>query len=144
MSIKLLKQVNFGESQAGATAVGFTLLDADGVVDTPRSTTGVHEVGTSTGIFAAQVTFDTQFSGSILWDTGGGSPVYAAEQYNPTAENIEFVKDIEGGRWMIDNVANQMIFYKSDNLTEVARFGLSGSAGLPTVDQVFRRNREDP
>ena len=33
MSIKLLKQVNFGESQAGLGTVGFTLLDATGVVD---------------------------------------------------------------------------------------------------------------
>ena len=142
MAIKLLKQVNFGPSEVGLGTVGFTLIDGDGTTTTPRSTTGVHEVGTSTGIYAAQVTFATQFSGSILWDTGGGSPVYAAEQYNPTAENIEFVKDIEGGRWTIDESTNQMTFYKSDNATVVATFGLTGSAGLPTTDQIFRRNRE--
>jgi len=141
VSIKLLKQVNFGESQAGVATVGFTLLDAVGVVDAPRSTTGVHEVGTSTGIFAAQVTFDTQFSGSILWDTGGGSPVYAAEQYNPTAENIAFIKDIEGGRWTIDNITNKMTFYKSDNTTVVAEFDLQNSAGAPSVSEVFTRLR---
>ena len=142
MPITLLKQVNFGASEASLLTVGFTLLDADGVVDQPRSVVGVHEVGTTTGIYAAQVTFTTQFSGSILWDTGTVPPIYAAEQYNPTAEDIQFVKDIEGGRWMIDNTDNQMIFYKDDNITEVARFGLSGSTGLPTTDQVFRRNRE--
>ncbi len=118
------------------------MIDGDGVVTSPRSTTGVHEVGSSTGIYAAQVTFATQFSGSILWDTGVTPTAYAAEQYNPTAENVEFIKDIEGGRWVIDSASNQMVFYKSDNVTEVATFGLSGSSGLPTVDQVFRRNRE--
>lgn len=141
MSIKLLKQVNFGESQAGVATVGFTLLDAEGVVDAPRSTTGVHEVGTNTGIFAAQVTFDTQFSGSILWDTGGASPVYAAEQYNPTAENIEFIKDIEGGRWTINGTTNKMTFYKSDNTTVVAEFDLQDSGGAPSVSEVFTRLR---
>jgi len=141
VSIKLLKQVNFGESQAGVATVGFTLLDAEGVVDVPRSTTGVHEVGTNTGIFAAQVTFDTQFSGSILWDTGGASPVYAAEQYNPTAENIEFIKDIEGGRWTINGTTNKMTFYKSDNTTVVAEFDLQDSGGAPSVSEVFTRLR---
>ena len=141
MSIKLLKQVNFGESQAGLGTVGFTLLDATGVVDVPRSVAGVHEVGTSTGIYASQVTFTTQFSGSILWDTGGSSPVYAAEQYNPTAENIAFIKDIEGGRWTIDNTTNKMTFYKSDNTTVVAEFDLQNSAGAPSVSEVFTRLR---
>ena len=142
MSIKLLKQVNFGPSKAGTATVGFTLIDGDGAVSSSRSVVGVHEVGTLTGIFASQITFTSQFSGSILWDTGGGSPVYAAEQYNPIAENIEFVKDIEGGRWTIDETTKQMTFYKSDNSTVVATFGLTGSAGLPATDQVFRRNRE--
>ena len=142
MSIKLLKQVNFGQSEGSLSTVGFTLIDGDGTTSVVRSTSGVHEVGTSTGIYAAQITFATQFSGSILWDTGASSPAYAAEQYNPTAENIEFVKDIEGGRWTIDDTSKQMTFYKSDNATVVATFGLSGSSGLPSTDQVFRRNRE--
>ena len=142
MAIKLLKQVNFGQSEGGLSTVGFTMIDGDGVVTSLRSTAGVHEVGVSTGIYAAQITFATQFSGSILWDTAGTPIAYAAEQYNPTAENVEFIKDIEGGRWVIDSTSNQMVFYKSDNATEVARFGLSGSSGLPAVAQVFRRNRE--
>jgi len=34
-----------------------------------------------------------------------------------------FIKDIEGGKWEI--VGSQMVFYKSDNITEVARFDLT-------------------
>ncbi len=141
MSIKLLKQVNFGAAQGGLGTVGFTLIDGDGTTSVPRSTTGVHEVGTNTGIYAAQITFATQFSGSILWDTGGTPAVYAAEQYNPTAENIEFIKDIEGGRWTINGTTNKMTFYKSDNTTVVAEFDLRDSAGAPSVSEVFTRLR---
>lgn len=44
--------------------------------------------------------------------------------------DVEFIKDIEGGKWAI--VGNQMIFYKDDNVTEVARFDLD-DANAPTV-----------
>lgn len=141
MSIKLLKQVNFGGAEAGLSTVGFTLIDGDGTTSVSRSVTGVHEVGTSTGIYAAQITFVTQFSGSILWDTGSASPAYAAEQYNPIAENIEFIKDIEGGRWTINGTTNKMTFYKSDNVTVVAEFDLQDSGGAPSVTEVFTRLR---
>jgi hypothetical protein len=50
-----------------------------------------------------------------------------------------FLKDIEGGRWRI--ISNQMIFYKSDNTTEVARFNLFDSAGNPTESNVYERER---
>ena len=53
--------------------------------------------------------------------------------------DITFLKDIEGGRWKI--VDNQMIFYKSDNSTEVARFDLFDSAGNPTMTNVLERQR---
>lgn len=51
---------------------------------------------------------------------------------------LEFIKDIEGGMWEIEN--NQMIFYKSDNITEVARFDLFDEGGQPT--EVFPTKRE--
>jgi hypothetical protein len=52
---------------------------------------------------------------------------------------LEFIMDIEGGRWRI--VANQMVFYKEDNTTEVARFNLFDSGGSPTMTNVFERQR---
>lgn len=140
MAITLLKSVNFGPGKKGLDTVGFTLINSSGVVAVARSTTGVHEVGTNTGIYAAPITFNN-FVGSILWDTGGGSPVYATEEYNALEENVEFVKDIEGGRWTIDSDTNQMIFYKSDNTTEVARFNLQGSDGNANSTDVFTRRR---
>jgi len=54
-------------------------------------------------------------------------------------DDITFLKDIEGGKWQI--VGNQMIFYKSDNSTEVARFNLFDEAGTPAMMNVFKRER---
>jgi hypothetical protein len=51
----------------------------------------------------------------------------------------EFLSNIEGGRWRL--VGNQMIFYKSDNVTEVARFNLYNAAGAPSMTEVYERSR---
>lgn len=51
----------------------------------------------------------------------------------------EFLSHIEGGKWKIE--ANQMIFYKSDNVTEVARFNLYNAAGVPSMTEVYERRR---
>lgn len=53
--------------------------------------------------------------------------------------DLDFIKDIEGGKWKIIN--NQMIFYKADNVTEVARFNLFDSNGNPAVADVFERQK---
>ena len=55
-------------------------------------------------------------------------------------EKVEFLKNIEGGRWKITN--NQMIFYKEDNITEIAKFDLFDSVGYPTVVNVYERVRK--
>jgi hypothetical protein len=53
--------------------------------------------------------------------------------------DIEFIKTIEGGRWAISN--NQMIFYKEDNTTEIARFDLYDKTGTPSDENVYDRKR---
>ena len=53
--------------------------------------------------------------------------------------DVAFIKSIEGGRWRI--TGNQMIFYASDNVTEVARFNLLDSGGSPAMTDVMERTR---
>ena len=69
--------------------------------------------------------------------------VYLTDAQMDVVNNIaswtEFTKDVEGGRWKIE--ANQMIIYKSDNKTEVARFNLKDSSGNPAMTNVFQRER---
>jgi len=54
-------------------------------------------------------------------------------------EDINFLKNIEGGNWKIIN--NQMIFYNSDGTLEIARFNLFDSSGNPSIKDVFERRR---
>jgi hypothetical protein len=103
------------------------------------------------------VEFPDHFRGQILWDTGTffASKSYAAEQANveennPRIDDIDRrtlqmsgtlgqLYDIQYGRWRI--VSNQMVFYKEDNATEVARFNLFDDAGAPSMDAVFDRQK---
>lgn len=154
-----VKTANFGKTRGNLDSVGYTIFDSTGVEIGPRSALGVYEVGIETGIYAAPIALPDGFSGSILWDTGQGpSTVYASEEQNfadsaasltsdlssiKTAINADltFVKDMLGGQWKIDDENFQMIFYKDDNVTEVARFDLSDNKGTPSFLSVFLRKR---
>lgn len=156
MALSQLKNVNFGRTRLNATGslgVGYQLLDTAGSVVSSRTTTGVYQ--TAPGIYAAYVSFPNDFRGQILWDTGTifVTASYATEQYNYEENNpkvdsvynvvtsmtgtLNSIYDIQYGRWRI--VGDQMIFYKEDNSTEVARFDLFDDAGNPTMDAVFER-----
>jgi len=106
----------------------------------------------------------TQYSGSVdyVMRTDGGGSLSASDRYQfagnenfvddiwdePASNHvvsgsfgnmINFINDIQGGRWKI--VSNQMIFYKDDNTTEVARFNLFDDGGNPTMSSPFERYR---
>ena len=55
------------------------------------------------------------------------------------ADEIAAIKDIEYGKWKIVN--NQMIFYKADNTTEIARFDLKDANGVATMVNPTERIR---
>lgn len=158
MLLQQLRNVNFGRTRAnatGSTGVGYTIMDVSGSVVSPRTTIGVYQLESGSGIYAAYVTFPDNFRGQILWDTGTALPnkSYAVEQVNVEENNpkvddidrrtiqmsgtIAQLYDIQFGRWKI--VANQMVFYKDDNVTEVVRFNLFDDAGFPSMDAVFER-----
>tara|TARA_A200000159_G_scaffold150913_1_gene160649 strand:+ start:206 stop:742 length:537 start_codon:yes stop_codon:yes gene_type:complete len=149
----LLKSVNFGRRHAGLTTVGYTLLDEFGEVLLERQafSDGVHEVGSNTGIYASLMEFHIDYA-SILWDTGGDTPLFATEQYNRlennprldhTWEDVSFIKAITGGRWTIDPDSCQMVFYDDTNTGVIARYSLFGIDGNPCYDGVFSRVRND-
>lgn len=164
MSIQLIKNVNFGKQKAYLTGqIGYTVLDQIGTIVTPRTTSGIYELSLGCGIYAAMITFPDDFRGTLLWDSGETSPVYASEQFNieennpvvdennvilnqivgtlsTTSTNLQFLVDMEGGRWRI-TAGNQMVFYKADNITEVARFNLFDINGDPTNDAAADRRR---
>ena len=159
MPLTIVKTANFGKTRGNLDTVGYTLFDTTGVEISSRSTLGVYEVGIETGIYAASITFADNFAGTILWDTGqADNTVYASEEQNfadsPVSltsdlttikttldADLTFVKDMLGGRWRIDHENFQMIFYKNDNVTEVARFDLRDKNDDPSYLSVFHRNR---
>ncbi len=67
----IVKTVNFGPDNAGLGTVGYTLSGGS------RSTTGVTE--TAPGIYAVTLSLADDFSGTLVWDTGGAGPKYANE-----------------------------------------------------------------
>jgi len=141
--VTLLKSVNFGSGQASLETVGYTLIDTDGSEAVARSTEGVHEVGTDTGIYATNISFPTTFTqGSILWDTGTDPNFFATEQYN-SAENVSSMLDWTGGRWELNSTDKMMIFYQEDNTDVIARFSLFDRNGNPDLDEVYNRVRND-
>jgi len=80
----------------------------------------------------------------LVWDEQQLDHVTAGSFGNAVNEigfDVAFIKSIEGGRWLIDTSLNQMIFYKNDNVTEVARFNLYDATGSATSDCVYERVR---
>lgn len=141
MAITLTKSVNFGSGNGSLSTVGYRLLDTNGALSGSRTTSGVGEILEGSGIYSASVYFSTSFSGSILWDTGASTPQYATEEYHSVEEQISFIKSIEGGRWKINTSTNKMIFYKDDNVTQIAEFDLKDSDGSASSSSVFERVR---
>lgn len=82
-----LKVVNFGSGKGGLTTVGYTVYGVDGVAISSRSTDGVVEIGTSTGVYAAPVILP-DYDAIILWDTGEATPRYATEDYQYQLQDI--------------------------------------------------------
>lgn len=80
--IKLVRTVNFGTAKSGLATVGYTLYNPDLTEKKARTTTGVSEILSGTGIYRAEVEFDKGWSGIILWDTGEATKRYGSEQFN--------------------------------------------------------------
>jgi len=158
MPLDQLRNSNFGSNKAnatGSTGVGYTIMDASGSIVAPRTTVGVYQLESGSGLYAAYVNFPDSFRGQIMWDTGTAfaTKSYAVEQYNveennPKIDDIDLrvtqmsgtmgqLYDIQFGRWHI--IANQMVFYREDNVTEIARFNLFDENGAPSMDAVFER-----
>lgn len=96
MTLTLPKTCSMGGSKTGLVGtIGITLLDPDGSVHTARTPAGIYEIGG--GCYGKEITFPDNWKGSIKWDTGGGSPVYATEDY-----------DVEGLIDMIEEDTNDI------------------------------------
>ena len=142
MPIRLTKTVNFGGNKGSLSTVGYRIIDSVGATSGSRITAGVGEVLAGSGIYSGSLYVTNSFSGSVLWDTGEATPTYASEDYNGLEEHIDFTRHITAGRWQIDKDAFEMIFYREDNETEIARYALKDRDGDPSFTEVFDRIKE--
>ena len=102
MTLTLPKTCSMGGSKTGLVGtIGVTLLNPDGTTHTARATAGIYEIGG--GCYGKEITFPDNWKGSIKWDTGGGSPAYATEDY-----------DVEGLIDMIEEATSKMNFTGTD------------------------------
>lgn len=58
---------------------------------------------------------------------------------NAILSDVTFIKDVEGGRWVLDGT--EMIFYKADNVTEIARYSMRDGSSVPTSISPVERVR---
>ena len=135
--MKVLQTVNLGKTlSANASNVRYSVFDTLGSIKVSATNSGVYELGTSTGIYGAELNLSTQFSGSILWSVINAPAVFASEEVKI---DQKFARYIHTGRWKIDKDENQMIFYQDDNITEIAKYELLDDSGSPSVTQLFER-----
>ena len=140
--VKLVKTVNFGKGLSDRVSnVFYSIYDSLGSTDTFRSSAGIYQLGTGTGVYGAQLTLNQSFSGSILWEVtaSNGNIVFANEEVE-TDQKV--TRHFTNGRWIIDENTNEMIFYQEDNTTEMARFDLKDKDGSATFQDVFERIRK--
>lgn len=88
MSVQL-RTVNFGSGYAGSVAIGYSIYNNQGSIVGTRKTSGVFEIGTSTGIFGALVGLSDKDEQILMWDTGGANPRYAIDESLVQLNNIQ-------------------------------------------------------
>jgi len=114
-----------GEIEISSSCTGGTVL-LSGAIKVTDNSSGVYLVQDSV---INNETISEECSDAV-WEHVTGAAISA---------NVEFVKNIEGGRWKIEN--NQMIFYKEDNVTVIASFNLFNQDGDPAEESVHDRQR---
>ena len=138
MAVSLVKTANLGAGFGGRVSdVYFTIYDSSGVESQARTSAGVYEIGTSTGIYGVTVSISNTFRGSIFWEVDG-TTVYASEE---VSADLRLTREMTTGRWQIDKDSTQMIFYKEDNATEIMRFDLKDKEGDASYTEVFDRTK---
>lgn len=79
---------------------------------------------------------------SIYFPAGkGGQFQIFSDDLSSIGTMVSLIKDFTEGRWRIDSSLNQMIFYRADNTTEIARFNLYDGAGNPAIENIFDRQK---
>ena len=141
----VIKNSHFGTNAGGGIIVGLTSGHEVTIKDTVIHGNTGYGIDILSGSSHTQILGDVSLFGNTLGnvrDLGTSTTDNSNSDSNvkTITSDVDFLKSIEGGRW--DLVADQMIFYADDNVTEVARFNMFDSAGNPTTTgDIFKRTR---
>jgi hypothetical protein len=138
----LVRTVNFGSDKTDLLTIGYTLYNADGSEYRARTTNGVYSLGTSAGVYGANITFVDDWHGSILWDTGDIINVgWATEDFN--GNSFKYITDINTDVEKILGLVHSNIYmdnpsYDSDdNLSSLRIRIYSSAASVGTTNDVI-------
>ena len=139
-SISIFLTANLGAANAGVSgSIGYRLVNTVGTETVARTNTGVFELSSGTGIYGANVSVDTHFSGSVIWDRQGTS-VFATEEISNTVDT-RYTRYLTDGRWRIESDTKQMVFYGPDDTTELIRYDLRDRNDNLSFEEVFHRTK---
>lgn len=138
--------VNFGGSRGGLSTVGYTVYNTDGTTKSARSTTGVVEMGTNTGVYAAYIGIEDTGNYIVLWDSGQTPNKYATEEYKSQLNAIQQETDKLNTVWnslrnqggIMDALRKKFdLINPKEGLTEVkaAVTGLSEQLGMSKLEE---------
>jgi len=122
-------------------------VDRQTIVGNNLDKTGYYIAGTSTTLDSLNdLNAEEVGSGLTDWTASEKAQIRNALGVSgTTASNVtgqvQFLYDMLGGRWKIEQSTNQMVFYKSDNITEIARFDLKDANASASWSNVFERTR---
>ena len=141
-----LSVINYTGGQSSVIEIdqGKLTLDASSTSGALRIAGEFEFINSSTLTINSTAHISKNSIADATWDEQQLEHVTAGSFGNAVNEigfDVAFIKSIEGGRWLIDTSLNQMIFYKNDNVTEVARFNLYDATGSATSDCVYERVR---
>jgi len=135
--LKVTQTVNLGKSLSGVSgSIRYSIYDTTGAQTGSTTNSGIYEIGTSTGLYGVELNVSVYFSGSIVWSVNGNSDIYATEL---VSIDDKLTRNIQFGRWKVDEIKKEMIFYDSDNTTALIKYQLFDSSGSPSVTEVFDR-----
>lgn len=100
---------SFGSAKTGLATVGYEQIAAGGSSLVARTTTNVYEVGG--GVYGVEIVL-TAGCKSLLWDTGEGTPIFAAEDMLG-----DFNKKVLINKRHTDPVTGKQDIYEDDDTT---------------------------
>lgn len=107
----------------GVYYAAYSLVDSDGAAFEDFETVFVLDVAEGVDLTALQ--------GDVTTLQGDMTGVKA---------DVELIRKVEKGRWKIDKVTDQMIFYDDDDTTPLLTFDLKDIDGLPNHINIFERD----